>query len=1055
MLAYKIGIPGVIEKYKTAYDFEEDFKEFIRLARKDINEGKSFADFEKLVLLNNIIKDVNNKNIEILINLMNASAYVKSKKKSDEDFYDRITRYKKRLKNGDRRVISELEEASVTADGPRLLSIYMLLTTALSVNGLNSDAEAAIGRLIKGPVKDMAMKGWNDIYGLKILGDRAASFDDIEALKILFEIAKGNSNGKYAAMYLLTVPIEFLTNRVNLNSPSDSMRAEHKNMLMDLLESLTGIKTGIEIKKESEYYQYLKSYYDSCVIEGKVKAFTENGPVEPTKEDRLSYLNGMVNSCMEDKSVYEAKWLIKNYSINVLKKDSRFADNILSKIDSFDRITETLINNQDALGVPEELILYTAGLSPPANRSIIIPHALKLVLDSAELDLANVFPDDSAWLNERAKTYFLAVWLLVNEDDYIKKAELVQPYDFQSIAKDIMSTTQLMENFDSIASTHFQIGRNDIIREYGKDSQFVGVLAHELGHWIFWLYCDENFEEVGATAELAADLSSYAFFELLGKMESRYQERYKDIQAVLRNYYSNHYNRLFHDDTLKKLWGISESNKSHVAARAFLEGLHKYYDKLKKVYGSNIKVPAFSELFYVTLQYVEAHKNSGKVFENLQQYISEYSQSFIVKNNTGIDINAVDKVLAESKNNNSFIIENNIKDSSEEIVYTVLNIYYGLLKEIKSLKKPGPGLNNTLNTAPLAVILAAAVVFNAPIIAIVGISILLAVKIFTVLKRKAFSNQSAQQAGAFSFSKVKVFIAALLLASLFPGQKAFGQQGVDKNVVSVVLHNSLTDITGLQIDLTLDKAMAEADDTVREAWNENLSLQRFLNSKNTSSEQKMLLANMLFKLSTGQSVEKQAQFINLINPDAIPDQSKTIFFLANLYELVSSGFPQYIDYDKDGLPDLPPGNDFWNLLTNGNPLNFKALIMEICGHKDITTLASSLSRFGLTQEQLKGFEKAMLFIYLFNQNNYYDNMRLALGTYMSFDAAGQIAYKEAVPNIFSSQVKNSMALEFVIGAGITESKTLILLMSKIDESPGPIPCHSRAHQRFPDNTTAY
>ncbi len=63
---------------------------------------------------------------------------------------------------------------------------------------------------------------------------------------------------------------------------------------------------------------------------------------------------------------------------------------------------------------------------------------------------------------------------------------------------------------------------------------------------------------------------------------------------------------------------------------------------------------------------------------------------------------------------------------------------------------PGLGLNNTLNVAPLAVILAAAGVFNAPIIAIVDISVLLAVKIFTVLKRKAVSNESTPQAGALA-----------------------------------------------------------------------------------------------------------------------------------------------------------------------------------------------------------------------------------------------------------------------------------------------------------------
>ena len=306
-----------------------------------------------------------------------------------------------------------------------------------------------------------------------------------------------------------------------------------------------------------------------------------------------------------------------------------------------------------------------------------------------------------------------------------------------------------------------------------------------------------------------------------------------------------------------------------------------------------------------------------------------------------------------------------------------------------------------------------------------------------VLIEKEVVESNVQPVKGFSLSKTKFFLALSLISVVnsIAGLKVYGQKLQKGNEISVALQNALSDSTGLQKDLTLEQALAMLDETVRTAWEKNEALQRAV--KNLDKEQKMVLANMLFKLSIGRSVDKQAKFVSLINPEAVSAVSAgdaaTTFFLANLYELVSADFPQSSRlHDDNGLPLLPLGVDFWNKLTPSLTLNAKTVLMGICKSRNAAALASSLSKFGLTREQVRVLEKALRYINSFDPNNGFSNYRLALGTFMAFDAAGQKAYADALPYIFGSQVKNSLALELVMGSGIRESRTLQMLMSRVD-----------------------
>ncbi|MFH1848177.1 MAG: hypothetical protein ABH825_03045 [Candidatus Omnitrophota bacterium] len=239
------------------------------------------------------------------------------------------------------------------------------------------------------------------------------------------------------------------------------------------------------------------------------------------REDKIDDLNEIVLHCRRSRSAPVARWLLTGFIAYMNKRYGlRLNAREMIRGTDYERMLRSVLENE---GLPAELRLYALGLMPAPDIDIKkYADLAKEFLDSKRSENAeDILPDEnSVWINETVKVYCMATWLVVY-NGHTEDGLMIGRENFAGVIDKIMSQTKLVEERESPAYENFLVARDTVIKGHKSGAQFIGLLAHEMGHNVLRRMISGEFQMAAgrtfpAFNEVMAYLCSYYFLVLMG-----------------------------------------------------------------------------------------------------------------------------------------------------------------------------------------------------------------------------------------------------------------------------------------------------------------------------------------------------------------------------------------------------------------------------------------------------------------------------------------------------------------------------------------------------------
>ncbi|NQT07173.1 MAG: HD domain-containing protein, partial [Candidatus Omnitrophica bacterium] len=325
------------------------------------------------------------------------------------------------------------------------------------------------------------------------------------------------------------------------------------------------------------------------IAEGRLPSVT------PSMTERIEVLNVLVRIARRNKDVNISKWLIRNFMLYMNRKYGLSLDMSLVKENVYEDIWRGVAKDKS---LPLELRLYALGFVTPDYRKKMAPELSRNLLEVRKnILLKELWGDDSIWLNEVSKSYWLATCFVLTGDPDAQIGHLEE-----GIAEDIMTKVIFDEDQPSLVTGYFQMNRSGSyasirMKEYGIGVDLFTALAHELGHNIVSsIECFKIYGRLSlqgrAYTEAVSDMYTRIFLELMGWKGAIIDYRNATPQPEY----------VFKDGT----WII----KSAHDGIALVERIHRYLGS-----SPDRRVSSFEEITAISLEIGRGGLTEGKEFD--------------------------------------------------------------------------------------------------------------------------------------------------------------------------------------------------------------------------------------------------------------------------------------------------------------------------------------------------------------------------------------------------------------------------------------------------------